>query len=514
MIIRADASSEIGTGHIMRMLALAQAWQDTGMANNRFVRFVCADVPPGLEARLADESFSVSRIKAKPGGTDDLEQLLAIAGRHLTGDDRWIVLDGYHFDAHYQSALRKAGFHLLVVDDYGHLDRYDFDVLLNQNAGAEVYGYPSSAWSDVLLGPRYALLRREFRTQEREDDAIESALANVPETARRILVTMGGADASNISQQTLESILALSNQPCEVRLVAGAANPHLATLREVAAGNPGHVEIYENIRDMPALMRWADMAVTAAGSTCWELLAMRVPLLVVILADNQERIAGILAARGVAVNLGWWNEWSNARFQSAFSSLASCRESRINMIKQGQEMVDGQGAIKVCRTLEAHGIQLRPAVAGDAGMLWTWANDPGTRNVSFNREPIPWEQHVAWFDQKLKDAGSRIYIGEINCPVAVVRFDDHHNEDHAVISLAVAPGARGRGYSARIIRLGVRALFAESRANLVRAYIKPDNIPSIRAFERAGFKLDGSTHISGQPALIYIARRDAHLAAS
>src|SRR5262245_49913761 len=178
LLIRADASPEIGTGHVMRCLALAQAWHERGGE----AILVTARSIDSLKPRLDEEGLPVRRLDDESGSLGDARATARLA-REIGAD--WAVLDGYHFTAEYQRVLKAAAVRVLVIDDYGHAEHYWADAILNQNLHARESLYPSRK-SDIrlLLGPRYTLLRREFwkwrgwkRTHPRE--------------ATKVLVTFG-----------------------------------------------------------------------------------------------------------------------------------------------------------------------------------------------------------------------------------------------------------------------------------------------------------------------------------
>src|SRR5262249_39639783 len=153
LLIRADGAARIGSGHVMRCLALGQAWQDAGGA----VTFLMASSTPALQTRVAVERMTARPIEAEPGSPADLRQTLE-ASRAL--QPSWLVLDGYHFDAQYQRALKEAGLRLLVFDDYRHAGHYCADLVLNPNPGASPHQYERrEPHTQLLLGPRYAQLR-------------------------------------------------------------------------------------------------------------------------------------------------------------------------------------------------------------------------------------------------------------------------------------------------------------------------------------------------------------------
>ncbi len=157
LLIRADASPEIGTGHVMRCLALAQAWQDKGGQ----ATVAMALAAPSIQARLEAEGLGIKRITAQVGSAEDAAQVIQIA-RQLQA--AWVVIDGYRFTGSYQQALKDAGLGLVCIDDEATAEHYYADVILNQNLHADAGLYAKrEGYTRLLLGTRYALLRREFR---------------------------------------------------------------------------------------------------------------------------------------------------------------------------------------------------------------------------------------------------------------------------------------------------------------------------------------------------------------
>ena len=334
MIVRTDASSTIGIGHAMRCLALVQALADEHGAG---ATFVMAEPPDAFVARAGEEAAGVVALAAAPGSREDAEQTAALARADGAG---WVVVDGYHLDGDYQRVLRDAGPRLLVLDDHAHLDRYHADLLLNQNAGASAERYRDRApGSRLLLGPGYALLRREFRRWD-------APVRPVPATARRILVTLGGADPDDVTSRVLGA-LAMLDEPHEVQVLAGAANPNVEALERAAAAGPHPVELVVDARDMPRRMAWADLAVTAAGSTSWELARAGTPQIAIVLAGNQQPIERGLEAAGLAVGLGWHADLRPEQIAAAVRDLAGDGARRAELSRRGRELVDGRGALRV-----------------------------------------------------------------------------------------------------------------------------------------------------------------------
>lgn len=508
LVIRADASTEIGTGHVMRCLALAQAWMDAagGVGIHSDVTFVCALLPSAMRQRLIADGCRVVELHVEPGGRDDVRQTLFVAREKMAAEGcPWVVVDGYQFDGIYQKSIREAGFKLLVIDDYNHLPEYNCDILLNQNIGSSEYAYDGNHDARRLMGPTFALLRREFGTSRPVSMDRKISAGEVPVLGKNILVTMGGADFHGMTAKTLRSLDEyVDGDPLHVRAVVGAAFQDTPALKALAANNHHTVEILQNVTDMPALISWADLVISAAGSTCWELMALGKPVMVVVLAENQERIAVELERQGYAVNLGWYHAWTSDHFLSTFTLLTTSSGRRRIMAEKGMALVDGAGALKVCLRMNPDLLALRNAVRGDARLLWEWANDSGTRMASFSSREIPWDEHCQWFEDRLCNERCRLLIAEVaSMPVGLVRFE-RDSDQGAIVSVVLSPLLRGLGFGKEVIRRGTEHYVGIEGADKIDAYIKPENRASQRAFEHAGYKLMDHTTVKNQPALKFV----------
>ena len=502
LLIRADASVSIGTGHIMRMIALGQAWQAQGGE----VHFLCAEITSALEERLASEGFQLSRISAVLGSQEDLGQTTHLITDTLQADiqNARVVLDGYHFGADYQLGIKAAGFKLLVVDDYGHADFYHADWVLNQNISAreELYAKRSPA-TKLLLGPKFAMLRKEFLTYK-------GWQREITPVAKKILVTLGGSDPDNV---TLKVIQALSDLDLHAKVVIGGSNPHLQEIENFLRSQKDStalIEVIVNATNMPELMAWADVAVAAAGSTSWELAFMGLPNLVFILADNQVEIAEGISARQVATSIGRPSPDALVSFKEKLGQLAVSHAERYRISQVSRELVDGSGAKRVLAGMVADSLLLRRVEPGDFKILWEWANDPLVRQSSFEAASIPWEEHLKWCNRKITDASCFFYLASFQSgePVGQVRFDIENQE--AIVSIGLASSLRGRGLGLAVLLKATALFFENSNAKKIHAFIKPTNHASIRAFEGAGFHWLEETQCKSQTAHHYILNKADH----
>ena len=334
LLFRVEASIAIGSGHIMRCLALAQAWQNLG-GNAIFA--VATDIGK-LQTRLETEGITIHQLSVTSGSREDGEAVIALAQKLGVS---WVVVDGYQFGANYQQQLKAAGLNLLFIDDYGHAKHYSADLILNQNLSADERFYPHRENdTQLLLGTNYALLRWEFwqwRHWKRE----------IPQTARKIFVTLGGSDPDNVTLKVMHALSAIKTEALEVVVIVGGSNPHYDQLQAVAQASPFSMTLKQNVTNMPEWMAWADLAIAAGGSTNWELAFMGLPSVIITVAENQSAIAQQLGKMGVTISLGWHQNLTVNQLTAAISDLLSAQQKRQQMSEKGRQLVDGLGSQKV-----------------------------------------------------------------------------------------------------------------------------------------------------------------------
>ena len=337
-MFRADASVAMGTGHVMRCLALAQAWQDHGGQ----CIFAMAQAAPGVEERLRSEGMEVAVLPAPPGSEEDAAEFIELA---RTNRSAWVVVDGYDFGAEYQRLIKTAGLKQLFVDDCGHAGGYCADLVLDANlhVGENLYRQ-REANTRLLLGTRYALLRREFtpwREWKRE----------IAPAGQKVLITMGGSDPENITERVINALGKIRTEQLHVTVVVGSANPHIPAIERVALQFPGRLQLLHKASGMAEAMAWADVAIIAAGGTLWELLYMMCPVVSFTRNQVQNEIVSRLGEDGPIKNMGCVHKLDPAALGSAIFELCGSREVRCRMSVLGRETVDGKGADRVCAQL-------------------------------------------------------------------------------------------------------------------------------------------------------------------
>lgn len=337
LLFRADANQKIGAGHLMRCFALAQGWQAKGGK----AIFITNCESDALRGRLKDQGFEVVEVKKSYPHLSDWQATEKVLEEF---PHAWCVVDGYHFDAAYHSFIRKSGHQVLVVDDTAHLKFYDANAILNQNINAAELTYHCAPETRLLLGTKYAMLRQEFlKWQDWERE--------IPVTAQKILITMGGSDLCHQMLKAIRAVEKLKIEDLQVRAVAGLTNPHLAELEKAVEDSPVHIELIRNANHMAELMAWADVAISAAGSTCWEMAFMRLPPILMVTAENQHGIAGGLDNLGCAVNLGWYEQVTAENLAENLSEILPDKERREHMCQLAHGIVDGYGTARIIESL-------------------------------------------------------------------------------------------------------------------------------------------------------------------
>lgn len=333
--IRADGGKEMGTGHIMRCLSVAAALRQMGEQ----VCFLAADDSPVPLLEAGGHSYRVLGSSYR-----NLEEELPVLLPILRETEKSLFLaDSYFVTAEY---LRRVGELMPVcyMDDRG-ISSLPVDLLINYNIFAErsLYG-EGSCKTGYLLGTEYAPLRQEF----------QKAGVPVKEKAERVLITTGGSDRYDLAGRILRQALqAPEIEDLEYCVVSGIYNQYLPQLLELERHN-GNVRIFSNVTSMAKLMQSCDIAVSAGGSTMYELCAVGVPILCFSFVDNQEKIVEGFAQRKVVCFAGNYLSQGEHMIRMLTEHIALLRNSvelRRSYSAKGRELVDGRGAVRIASHL-------------------------------------------------------------------------------------------------------------------------------------------------------------------
>lgn len=347
--VRVDGSRQIGIGHFMRCLTLANALAKQGA----HIRVVSGQMPDHLQhfATKDGHEFSLLTRDADPGTVDDLQHSHWLGSSQASDaeatirtladrDWDWLVVDQYALDARWERALYGTVRRILVIDDLG--DRaHDCDLLLDQNLYPDMetrYVGKVPARCELLIGPRFALLREQFSRLRDSTQVREGSV-------QRLLVLLGGMDANNETAKAILAIAQLPHRPREIDVVIGVQHPARTDIEDLCArhGYRCHVQPPH----LAELMAKADLAIGASGSTSWERCCLGLPTLCLTHAVNQVAIAEGLQAAGAIVNLGDGGRITAEDIAAALQRLIDGPAVLTSLSRASRAIVDGEGTRRV-----------------------------------------------------------------------------------------------------------------------------------------------------------------------
>lgn len=500
-IIRADLSVQIGTGHVMRCLTLAGELCERGAE----VVFVCREFDGHLLGYIEEKGYIVHRLPVSNVQKHNIEGNLKHAswlGADWQTDARqveeiikgfeilpdWLVVDHYALDERWERYLRPYCKKIMVIDDLA--DRaHDCDLLLDQN----FYQNLESRYDGLvplgckkLLGPKYALLRPEFREARKN-------LRKRDGHVKRIMIFFGGSDPTNETKKALEAIRMLSKPEIAVDVVVGALNPHRKVIEQIASEMPD-CTCHFNVEDMAVLMAEADLAVGAGGTTVWERCALAIPSLVISVAENQEKTVSDMAESGYLLFLGRSDGVSVNSLYHALEIVFQSPWFLFSFAQKTWSLVDDKGVDRIAQEIMPHEITLRMATLDDCEAIYNWRNAEETRMHIFNSKQISWDEHCRWLKESLENPNRQILIAELcGRSAGVLRYDI--DERLAVISIYTVPGIKGYGIGTQLIRAGSK-WFRRHFPNIykIQAKVLPENVVSNKAFVNAGYTANHTTY--------------------
>lgn len=337
----------------MRCLTLADALKQRGTQ----IRFVSRHLPEYLRSRLAGNGYELVLLNSVQNdmALDELAHAdwLGVSQAQDAADSiqalsdetwDWLVVDHYALDSRWESMLRQTAKKILVIDDLADR-RHDCDLLLDQNLYADMnsrYSGKVLSYCQLLLGPRYALLRDKFRQ-------LHEQIKPRGGPVKRVLVFFGGVDADNYTGHAIEALSQIDISGLHVDVVIGAQHPFCEQIKKSCAqhGFVCHVQTEK----MAELMAAADLAIGAGGSACWERCCLGLPALLVALADNQINIAKALDLFGACIYVGTFKTASPSIMRSAVVTLLNRQAQIEGLSRKAYSLVDGLGVGRVCQEM-------------------------------------------------------------------------------------------------------------------------------------------------------------------
>lgn len=355
---RADASLQIGTGHVMRCLTLADALAARGAE----CHFICRAHEGNLIDFIRSKGYVTHPLPAGAAlppspanlahapwlGATQSEDAAACAPVLAELQPDWLIVDHYALDIRWEQALKPHYHKLMVIDDLA--DRpHACDLLLDQTFGRDAADYRPLVPADcrLLCGSQYALLRPEFATMRPY-----SLQRRAQPALRELLITMGGVDKDNATGQVLQALRTCPlPADCRITVVMGATAPWLDEVRTQAQDMPWPTRVLIGVSDMAQLMANSDLAIGAAGATSWERCCLGLPTIMMVLAENQRTVAQELERSGAAKAIDL-DQHVTMQLGELLVPLIADTAQLLHMSKCAASIVDGSGVSAVVWEME------------------------------------------------------------------------------------------------------------------------------------------------------------------
>lgn len=482
IIIITEGSGEIGFGHITRCMSLYQAFSAKGLS----VKFI-VNGDESVTSLLEETDHSIFNWLKNP---DKLFKIL--------DDIDILVIDSYLADQELYMKLAELVSLGVYIDDNMRIE-YPKGIVINGSINAEKLDYPLSKGVNYLLGSRYIPLRREF--WDVPDKKINA-------TPKNVMVTFGGDNLRNLTPKILESLKNNFNH-FNMIVVIGRGFNKISEIEDIEDDDTELI-YYPDAKGMLEIMLRSDIAISAGGQTLYELARVGLPTIAVGVAFNQKHNVENWMKVGFIEFAGFWED--EDLYDNVLNKLDRLKDydTRLEKNRSGRDSVDGKGAnyiVKYClNSYYKDKLSVRTAESHDIHNIYELSNDVDVRQNSFNTDKISYETHEKWFNRILEDPDTVLLVIEImNNLAGQVRFSIEGSE--ATISISVDKKYRALKLGVTMLEESINYLKSINPfIKIISAYIKHENLVSIRFFENSGFIFEENVEMDGHDALKYVYR--------
>jgi UDP-2,4-diacetamido-2,4,6-trideoxy-beta-L-altropyranose hydrolase len=491
VVFRVDASQKIGFGHVMRCIALALELEELGVT----IKFITRNHLGNLNEQIIGNGFEVDSLPSpvrykSQHGLVGYEKWLGIKQlidaeetiKLLTNKQPdWLIIDHYALDKTWEKKLKPHTKKIMVIDDLANR-KHDCDLLLNQNYIHNKSLYNNLITPDTikLLGPKYALLRKDF--SRNRETGVHSGSIN------RVLVFFGGSDLENLTAIAIKALTKSKLKHLLVDVVIGSANPNQYVLKKEIAKYP-NINLHIQVDNIGELMKEADISLGSGGITTWERMSMGLPSIVVTVAENQVDSIKNLDRDNYLTWIGNADQIDeNIIYREVLKAIKNTNKT-IGTQQKCQSLINGKGAEIVAKFItigpDLKTLSIRKATIKDSLLYWHWANDSVVRENSLNQQVIELKNHKAWFKKRLNNTNTTLFLIESDHhPIGQVRFDCLSS--NCTINYSLAKQFRKFNLGMIILSKAIDCLGRNHTFTLI-GKIRGNNKASIKVFERLGF---------------------------
>lgn len=355
VLFRVDAGIQIGSGHVMRCLTLANALKSQGAR----CEFICREHPGNLIEYLRSKGYVVHSLPICHDVDTDLAHSAWLGSTQIQDanacapilaklNPKCLVVDHYALDARWERLMASHCGKLMVIDDLA--DRpHSCDALLDQTFGRNSMDYKLlvPGHCNVMCGSKFALLRPEFA-----EFRSHSLQRRAERQFKQVLVTMGGVDKDNVTCQALAA-LSTSSLPadCEITVVMGPTAPWMTDVKQQAKSMPVHTNVLVGVSEMAKLMAKVDLAIGAAGATSWERCCLGVPTIMIPLAENQVKSCQRLSDAGAGLMLSAATEM-RVQLPQLIQKMIQEPAAMLAISEIARTITDGRGLERVLEAVD------------------------------------------------------------------------------------------------------------------------------------------------------------------
>jgi UDP-2,4-diacetamido-2,4,6-trideoxy-beta-L-altropyranose hydrolase len=338
VLVYANASEMLGTGHAMRCLALAKELKE----QNHQVTFAYSTCLPEITQRYHQGGFNTWALN----GTAPSDVLPELTNLIKSTKPDWVIVDWYEAKSDFQTRIKQFS-RLMVIDDFKD-GTFCSDLILNQNATTpDILKYSLHPESKVLAGPKYALLRPEFSKKAQLFERV------IKKRAENILISFGGSDEDNFTAETLEQLRSLPLKEEIIRVILGPGFRHRDAILEIERASKLNLQVINNCQDMSEQLIWCDLAILGSGSTFWEACCLAVPTVLVRMVENQNLIFNTAEASNAAILIDSARNLAKLKTEDLLINLIDDSATRLTLSGRAKSLCDGQGAKRVAHEMTA-----------------------------------------------------------------------------------------------------------------------------------------------------------------
>jgi len=487
VIFRADGNSETGLGHLYRLFSLAETIK--GKIDFVFVvsqKSTITVIPKDYRIETIPESVSL-----------ELESTW-LAERY-SPKEYIIVADGYHFNSNYQKDIKSKGYKLIYIDDLANEHMFA-DLVINHSPYITNSNYSKEGYTQLYLGTKYALLRPSFLESAKKTRIIKKLDI--------AFVCFGGADPENLTLTVVKALIQISNFK-KINIILGNAYIH-QEIYDLQHKYDDRIEIFRNLSEkvLIGIMEKSNFAIVPSSTILYEVCCVKMPVLSGYFVENQKPIYQGLLDKKVIIPAGDFTKYTIDNFKEKVSD-AICNIDINDYLQSQSKLFDKHIASRLLELVKSvifdeKKLRIRKAEEYDLQLFFDWANDDLTRKMSFNSNKISLKTHTEWFNNQLQVNDNILLVVDIeenliNKPVGQVKFDKE-----GVIGISLDKDYRGKNLGVKVIEEGLKYIKNNADFENIIAFIKSNNIGSIKIFEKSGFIKSEELSINNEECFKYI----------